>query len=241
MKPETASITVQQMRHASPSHSESPDLLGLILDCDGVLFDSKDANIAYYNRIRYALHLPPMSHEEEDTSHMLSTEQVIERMIPAHLRKEAAIVRDSLRYRDNFMSLMRPSPFVFEFLQNMTRKGLRLALFTNRSDSVHDVLAHFDMEYFAPVMTISLVQPKPDPQGIDEILSIWGVPKSSVAFLGDSLVDQLAASAAGIPFWSFKNQRLTADLHVSNFKKLNELLDPLLPPSTTEEKNGSHC
>ena len=33
-------------------------LKGIIFDCDGVLFDSRDVNIKYYNMIKDALGLP---------------------------------------------------------------------------------------------------------------------------------------------------------------------------------------
>ena len=36
----------------------------IIFDCDGVLFDSKAANIAFYNQILAAVGLAPMTAEE---------------------------------------------------------------------------------------------------------------------------------------------------------------------------------
>ena len=202
---------------------------GLILDCDGVLFDSKAANTAYYNHIRYAVQLPPMTEEEAAFSHMVSTDEALERMIPDELKEQAKSARNQMRYRDTFMNMMMPASYVHLFLQSMKEHGIRLALCTNRSDSVYDVLRHFDMEsFFSPVMTITHAPPKPDPQGLAEIVRIWGASPSSVAFLGDSLVDQQAADAAGVPFWSFDNPQLSARLHVSGFRELNEMMQLML-------------
>lgn len=200
-------------------------LTGLIFDCDGVLFDSKDANTAYYNHIRFAVQLPPMTEEEAAYSHMVSTDEALERMIPDELKLQAIEARDKTKYRDTFMALMQPSPYVYEFLRNMKAAGMPMALCTNRSDSVHHVLNHFNLtEFFSPVMTITHARAKPDPEGLLKVLAAWDTAPDSVAFLGDSLVDQHAANAAGIPFWSFNSPDLQADLHVSAFKELDELL-----------------
>ncbi|CAK7031750.1 MAG: Phosphoglycolate phosphatase [Desulfovibrio sp.] len=203
-------------------------LTGLIFDCDGVLFDSKEANTAYYNHIRFAVQLPPMTEEEATYSHMASTDEALERMIPDELKIKALEARNQTKYRDTFMALMQPAPYMIEFLRHMKAKNVPLALCTNRSDSVLHVLEHFALaEFFSPVMTISHARPKPDPQGLLKILEEWKMPPENVAFLGDSLVDQLAATAAGVPFWSFNNPDLSADLHVSAFKELDELLELL--------------
>lgn len=200
-------------------------LAGLIFDCDGVLFDSKDANTAYYNHIRFAVHLPPMTEEEAAYSHMASTDEALDKMIPDELKLQAIEARNKTKYRDTFMALMQPSPYMYEFLRLMKASGMPMALCTNRSDSVLAVLSHFGLtEFFSPVMTITHARPKPDPDGLRKILDMWGTGPETVAFLGDSLVDQYAAVAAGVPFWSFNNPGLQADLHVSAFKELDELL-----------------
>ena len=207
----------------------SQTLRGFVLDCDGVLFDSKEANTAYYNHIRFAVKLPPMTDEEATFSHMLSTDEALERMIPPGLREEARRAKQSTKYRDTFMGMMQPSPYMYSFLREMEQAGLRLALCTNRSDSVHHVLAHFGIgHYFSPVMTISQVPPKPSPQGLLEIVEAWGTTPDAIVFLGDSLVDQQAAAAAGVPFWSYDNPQLSAEIHVSDFKQLGDILQLML-------------
>lgn len=213
----------------SPEEEFAEGIKGLILDCDGVLFDSKEANTAYYNHIRFAVQLPPMSEDEAAYSHMASTEEALERMIPEELKEQARLAREDTRYHDTFMALMQPASHVYAFLKIMKNRGVPMALCTNRSDSVLDVLAHFGMEsFFAPVMTITHARPKPDPEGLTEIVRIWGAAPGTLAFLGDSLVDQQAAAAAGIPFWSFASPDLNARLHVTNFKELTEIMEIML-------------
>ena len=224
----TAKDTTAPEGKAHPGKNEEQALTGLIFDCDGVLFDSKEANTAYYNHIRSAVSLPPMTQDEAAYSHMVSADEALERMIPKELQEKAKIARDKTKYRDTFMALMQPEPHMLSFLQSMKKNGIRLALCTNRSDSVHDVLHHFGLEdIFSPVMTITHAPPKPDPHGLLKIIGAWETTQASVAFVGDSLVDQLAADAAKVPFWSFANPQLSARLHVSSFKELTELMQPM--------------
>ena len=205
------------------------DFSGIIFDCDGVLFDSKEANTAYYNHIRFAVQLPPMTEDEAKYSHMASTDEALERMIPDALREEALLARRQTRYRDTFMNMMRLSPHATSFLHRMKEQRVNMALCTNRSDSVHEVLKHFDLDaYFSPIMTITHASPKPDPQGLLEILRVWETGADRVVFLGDSFVDQQAAVAAGIPFWSFANPDLAAEMHIADFKEMDEIITLML-------------
>lgn len=207
----------------------SSELFGLVFDCDGVLFDSKEANTAYYNHIRFAVQMPPMTAEEASFSHMATTDEAIEKMIPDELLEEARLVRSRTKYRDTFMGMMQPALYMVEFLRNMREAGLPLALCTNRSDSVHEVLRHFGIEeYFSLIMTVTCVQPKPSPEGLLEIARIWGTPPETIAFLGDSLVDQQAAAAAGVPFWSYSNPMLAAEMHIPGFHELNDIMRLML-------------
>ena len=43
-------------------------------------------------------------------------------------------------------------------------------------------------------------QPKPDPQGIFQVLQIWDMSKEEVLYMGDSVVDAKTAQAAGVDF-----------------------------------------
>jgi phosphoglycolate phosphatase-like HAD superfamily hydrolase len=203
-------------------------LRGLVFDCDGVLFQPKETNSAYDMYLRYATQ-PPMPGEEAAGQPASLLEEALEHAIPNDVRDEAKRVRDMTRYRDSFVYMMQPARHMVVFLQTMRKMGVRLALCTNRGDSVHDVLKHFDItKYFSPVVTIPHVQPKPSPQGLLEVARVWDASPRSIVFLGDSLVDQQAAAAAYMPFWSYGNPRLTAEVHVSSFKELNEIVPLML-------------
>lgn len=216
-------------RHCTLAEEYSGGLQGIIFDCDGVLFDSKEANTAFYNHIRQAVGIPSMTKREADYAHMLATSEVLERMIPPQLLDAAREALAQTRYSVSFMPMMMPAPKMVDFLEHVHEKGVRLALCTNRSDSVHRVLEHFGLSrFFSPVMTVSHAAPKPAPDGLLKILETWGTPSCDVAYVGDSMVDEQAARRAGVPFWSFGNQELNARLHLSSFDELFPLLSPLL-------------
>ena len=215
-------------------------LAGIIFDCDGVLFDSKGANSAYYNHIRAAVGLPPMNAEEAAYAHMATVQEALERMIPEHLKQAAREVTVATVYREHFMGMMMPEPYLHAFLHNMRNHGVRLAMCTNRSASVSHVLERFELDgIFDPIMTVSNAVPKPDPDGLLQILKAWGVSACDTAFVGDSQVDQMAAQGAGVPFWSFQNQELTARLHVESFTMLDEMISPLLSNNALLAKKES--
>jgi phosphoglycolate phosphatase-like HAD superfamily hydrolase len=76
--------------------------------------------------------------------------------------------------------------------------------------------------------------PKPDPDGVRQILEAWGLGRGDVAFLGDSSVDEETARNAGVDFWAFKNPDLESDLLVPDFATLLSALRrawPDLSPS----------
>ena len=66
----------------------------VILDCDGVLFDSFDANVAFYDAILSRIGLTPLDEEGREYAHRLATPQRARRaeanvaiFVVAHLRQ----------------------------------------------------------------------------------------------------------------------------------------------------------
>lgn len=195
---------------------------GLVFDCDGVLIDSYEANTAYYNQFRKRFGLPPMSREEADATHILNVFESLRRIIPLEHYEAAVAYRLELDYRE-ILPFLRREPGVRRLLCQLKALGLPLAVNTNRMDTMPLVLAAQDMEgFFHPVMTSATVtRPKPDPEGVEKILSEWGLAPSEVVFIGDSSVDENTARNAGVPFWAYKNPALAAQLHVPDFSTLS--------------------
>ena len=99
---------------------------GVVFDCDGVLFDSRDVNRHYYNHILLALGLAPMSREDEDYAFMHTVDTAMARIIPADLMPKAAQVQGHMTY-DDFIDRMVPEPGLFELLHTLEKLGVRMA------------------------------------------------------------------------------------------------------------------
>ena len=191
---------------------------GFIFDCDGVLIDSLAANIWYYNHFRARFGLPPMSLEEEHFTHTRNTFDSFRRILPPELYDEAMRLRREFDYR-LVMPHVRREPGVRRLLSWMRRQGFHLAVNTSRADTMDLVLGHTDLtDFFRPVVTaLTVSRPKPAPDGVLRILSDWNCPRERAVFIGDSVVDERTAKAAGVRFWSYRDESLDAEACIPDY------------------------
>ncbi|MEW6266208.1 MAG: HAD-IA family hydrolase [Thermodesulfobacteriota bacterium] len=196
----------------------------VIFDCDGVMFDSRAANEAFYNHIRHRFGLPDMSPEEVDYVHMATTDESINRIIPEALRAEAQTFRLTVDYAP-YNRLMTPEPHLIELLEYL-RPRFKTAVCTNRSYTIIPLLEHFRLSvYFDTVVSILDVhQPKPDPEMIELALKRLNVPAREALYIGDSELDARAARAADVRLAAYKNPDLEADYHLDDLAQVKDIL-----------------
>lgn len=218
------------------SHKLFPKgLHGIVFDVDGVLFDSRSSNIHYYNVVRRAVQLPPISREEEEYCHMSTSEQAFAHIIPKHLMVQAEEARRRISYHDQVLPMLVPEPGLLEALHWLRNWRVNLGICTNRTNSVEVLLRYFSLEtFFSLVKTAENSAPKPHPRGLLEIVSEWDLPNGQVLFIGDSKVDEQAATAAGVPFCAFRSTDLQATVHISDYFELIHWLTPLIEVSPHE-------
>lgn len=85
-------------------------------------------------------------------------------------------------------------------LKKLSRRA-KLAIFTGRTRAeLSHTLERFDVRrYFSTIVTVeSISKPKPDPEGLLQILD--GLPASKAIYLGDNVDDAFAAQAASMAF-----------------------------------------
>jgi len=200
-------------------------IAGVVFDCDGVLLDSRKSNMAYYNRIREIAGLGPMNPDEEDYAHMHSVRETLARIFPPELHGRVGEFAQHVNYARDILPTVDPEPGLHACLDALRARGLRLAIFTNRGGGMDAVLDTFNLRpYFDPVMTVADVQAKPAPDGLLRIAGHWERPPEDLLFIGDSLLDALAAEAAGVYFWAYRNPPLQAQGHVDSLAELEEAL-----------------
>ncbi len=200
-------------------------LQGVIFDCDGVLFDSREVNIHFYNRIRDYFGLGPMNSDQEEYVHMHSVMNSLRHILPPECLDRLDEVRRHVNYTE-LLPYMRMEEGVPDLLDLIRSKGLRIAVNTNRTTTMDLLLQmHGLADFFWPVMTAGQVsRAKPHPESMFRILEMWSVHPRNVAFIGDTVVDQSTAGSAGVPFWAYKNEYLDGEMLIPDFWTLREFI-----------------
>lgn len=199
----------------------------VVFDCDGVMFDTADANRAYYDQILAHFGKPPMTPEQFAYAHMHTVEESIANLF----ENDAAAIAAAHAYRQEvtytgFIPYMKMEPHLKPLLEKLRAAGYHTAIATNRTDSMAWVLREFDLEaYFDLVVTaLDVEHPKPSPDQLFRVLEHFGVSPGQVLYVGDSLVDSLAAKAAGVPMAAYGDPDLASDFHISSLKEIESVL-----------------
>jgi HAD superfamily hydrolase (TIGR01509 family) len=198
----------------------------VIFDCDGVMFDSRNANQAYYNHMLEAFACPPMNEEELGYVHIHNVFDSIRHIFRHHTHIDMTEVekyRQQLDY-SSFLQYMTIAPDLKEFLQAITPKYHR-AISTNRTNTMDMILDIFGLRNsFEIVMTASNApRPKPAPDALHIILKHFGLSVDEAIFIGDSTVDRDHCASVGMKLIAFQNPQLEAAYHVGSFMEILEL------------------
>lgn len=188
----------------------------VIFDCDGVMFDSRQANINFYNHLLDRFGLPPMKEESVSFVHMHTAEASVRQIF-----RGTPYVEQAQEYRlqmdyGPFIKDLVMEPGLEELLKAL-KPRVGLAVATNRANTIGPVLESFGLEgYFDLVISsLDVKNPKPHPESIFKILEFFQITPREALYVGDSAVDDETAKAAGVPFVSYKDRDLGADYHVN--------------------------
>lgn len=194
-------------------------------DCDGVLFDSSEANQAYYNQILSQFNLPAMTVEQFAYVHMHTVDEALAYLFDSpetHLAARAYCRQMSYM---PFIRHMVIEPHLRRLLQWL-RPTYKTAIATNRTNTMNRVLDEHKLQgLFDKVITAADVDhAKPHPDQLLTLLDHFGVHASQMMYIGDSQVDSAAAQQADVFFVAFQNTDLEADAHVQNLGQIVQLL-----------------
>ena len=197
------------------------DLKLVVLDCDGVMFDSREANRAYYGHLRERFGYPPLTEPEVGFVHAHPAPESVPfifRAWPQQIERVNAY-RATLDYTP-FLRQMAIEPDLLEFLAAV-RPPLLTAISTNRTSTMAAVLDTFELRpHFDLVVTaLDVERPKPHPEALLKILAGFGVRAEEGIFVGDTQVDVEHAAAVGMPLIAFRSPKLQAAYHVSSFRE----------------------
>ena len=114
----------------------------VVFDCDGVMFDSRQANIHYYNHMLQHFGLPPMSGAAIDFVHSHTADESIR-----HIFEGTPHVKEALDYRwevdyTPFIQDMIMEPGLKELLEWL-KPRFGLAVATSRSTTIGEVVSGY--------------------------------------------------------------------------------------------------
>jgi phosphoglycolate phosphatase len=200
----------------------------IAFDCDGVMFDTEEANKAYYNDILAHFGRPPMAPEQFDYTQMHTADQAItflfedsESIAAAHEFRKKSGYHPYIKY-------MKMDPDLIPLLEAYQGQ-YGIAVATNRSDTMKKVLVdHGIVKYFDLVVTaLDVERPKPFPDILIRVLQHFNIAPHEAIYIGDSTLDEFAARSAGIPFVACRNPNLSGDFHIQRLAEIDDILNQL--------------
>ena len=199
----------------------------VIFDCDGVLFHSEEANVAFYNEVLRRAGELEVTPQAEIACHTLASVQLFQTMFedrPETLARVRRIAQE-VDYGP-FYDLMRPRQRLHETLSSLGTR-YRLAMATNRGKTTTGVLDRFGLQaYFElAVGVLDVARPKPHPDMLERCLSHFGVAAEEAIYVGDQQIDAAAAGAAGLGFVAMGNAVADARHRVFELGELPALIE----------------
>jgi HAD superfamily hydrolase (TIGR01549 family) len=202
------------------------DFIVVAFDCDGVLFDTEQANRVYYSNILQHFGRPAVTDEQFAFVHMHTIFESLAYLFPDEKTLAAVhVFRKTLDYQQ-YLGYLTVEPHLVPLLEKL-KPQFKTAIATNRTDTMNRLLAKFDLDgYFDLVVTASDVErPKPHPDALLKISDHFNIRPDQVMYIGDSRLDELAARAAGMPLVAYRNPELSAEYYVNSLNEIEGLLE----------------
>jgi HAD superfamily hydrolase (TIGR01509 family) len=193
----------------------------VIYDCDGVLFDSLEANTKLYNDLCALVGRYPLRGDEMQYVHTHTVYEAIHFIFGKEndLEKKALeILKQKKIDLKNYVSYLKMEPHLVEVLEKLKEKGMLRAVNTNRTTSMPYIMERFNLwPYFEMVVTaLDVKNPKPHPESIEKIIEAFKLKKEEAVFVGDSDVDKQTAESSGVRFVAYKNREIANDLFIED-------------------------
>lgn len=187
----------------------------VIFDLDGTLLDTVADLARATNHALERMGLPLHSQDAIRSFVGNGVGKLLERALPPAQRTEARLATIRELFLDHYdrhcTCLTRPYPGIPELLGELRRRGLLLAIASNKYQRATALLASHCLPgaHFACVLGQREGVPvKPHPAIVQDILASAGVPPQETLYVGDSAVDMLTAHQAGVEAvgvdWGFR-------------------------------------
>ncbi|MBL7102096.1 MAG: HAD family hydrolase [Desulfobacteraceae bacterium] len=206
----------------------------VIFDCDGVMFDSRQANINFYNHLLERYGLPLMNEDKVAFVHMNTADKSVRYIFDGTpFTDEAQAYRMQMDYTP-FIRDMVIEPGLKNLLGKL-KPRVGLAVATNRSNTIEEVLEQNGLSRFFDIVVSSLDvdNPKPHPESVHKILDFFDIGPDQAVYVGDSLIDLDTAKAAGVCFIAYGNGSLESRLRAGSMEEIEQILADIEKKGTT--------
>lgn len=187
----------------------------VIFDLDGTLLDTISDLAAAANAALQANGFPVRTQEECQQFVGNGVTKLLERALPEGHKtaQEVEKIRPAFfaYYDQHLTDVTRPYPGMPQLLENLQKRGVKLAVASNKYQSATTRLVkHFfpNISFCAVLGQREEIAVKPDPAIVDEILWTSGAARENTLYVGDSDVDMQTAHNAGVRvcavLWGFR-------------------------------------
>ncbi|MBP8626278.1 MAG: HAD-IA family hydrolase [Syntrophorhabdaceae bacterium] len=199
----------------------------VIYDCDGVLFDSLEANRRLYNFIASSMGRGALTEEELKYCHTHTVFESLKYMFrdPDMEKKAVDFLKNHVQLAD-YIVYLKMEPNLLTALDMLKSRGIIRTISTNRTTSMKHVMERYNLwQYFDMVVTaLDVTNPKPHPESVEKIIGSFNIKREHVLFVGDSEVDRQTAVSSGVKFISYKNSELACDGFIDDHLSLMDFL-----------------
>lgn len=176
-------------------------LKAIFFDFDGVIIDSKEATIAYFQETFRHFRLPVPTKKDFTGLLGLKTIDIVKRLLPQLSDTEIQPIYEySKEMSFKYVPRITLIDGVEVVLKNLKRQ-FRLGLVTSRGKRTVDVLLdkyHLRQYFDVVIDREDVMHHKPYPEGIQKTMKELGVNTSETIYIGDTQEDIEASANAGI-------------------------------------------
>lgn len=207
-----------------------PSIKVVAFDCDGVMFDTRQSNSAFYNTVLAHFAMPALTEAQFSFVHMHTVDRSI-----AHLFEDRPQLIPQVR---TFCRQLGYEPFIRAMVIEPELKPLlawlkgryKTAVATNRTTTMNRVMTFHQLEdaFDTVVCALDVARPKPHPDLLLETMARLAAGPAQTVYIGDSSLDMDAARSAGTRFIAYQNPALDADVHITRLGQVAALLSPAI-------------
>lgn len=189
-----------------------------IFDLDGTLLNTLEDIANASNRVLARRSYP--THELDAYRHFVGegVTMLMARAVPAEHQSNRTLIEECVKafredYGQNWKVKTKPYEGVVETLRELGKRGLRLAVLSNKpDDSTQECVTEFlpTIRFDVVLGQREGIPPKPDPLGALQIAEHLNVAPERIIYVGDTSIDMKTAITAGMfavgVLWGFRSR-----------------------------------